>query len=220
MIPRTLEPEAMDTPEEAAEYDAMDHSSVNAKFAADFLAAHGPCRGGPILDVGTGTARIPIEVCKLDLWAVVVASDLSEPMLAIARKNVDEAGLAGRVRPKLVDAKRSEDPDGSYEAVISNSIIHHIPEPRAAMSEMARLVAPGGTLFCRDLARPDSEDDVDRIVELYASGETASARALLAASLNAALTLREVRGIVAGLGLPTDGVQMTSDRHWTWVWTP
>jgi len=220
MIPRTLEPEAMDTPEEAAEYDAMDHSTVNATFAADFLAAHGPCRGGSILDVGTGTARIPIEVCKLDPMAVVGASDLSEPMLAITRINVDEAGLSERVQPRLVDAKRSDDPDGSYEAVISNSIIHHIPEPRAAMAEMARLVAPGGTLFCRDLARPDSDAEVERLVEIYASGESDTARALLAASLRAALTLSEVRCIVAGLGLPAHAVQMTSDRHWTWVWTP
>ena len=59
MIPRVLEPEAMDTPEEVLQYDLMDHSEVNARFVADFLAVHGPCRGGEILDVGTGTAAYP-----------------------------------------------------------------------------------------------------------------------------------------------------------------
>jgi hypothetical protein len=45
MLPRVLEPEAMDTPEEARDHDAMDHTTVNARFVADFRAAHGPCRG-------------------------------------------------------------------------------------------------------------------------------------------------------------------------------
>ena len=60
MLSRVLEPEAMDTPDEARVYDAMGHAAVNDIFIADFLATHGPCRGGAILDVGTGPARIPI----------------------------------------------------------------------------------------------------------------------------------------------------------------
>ncbi len=218
MIPRTLEPEAMDTVQEALEYDLMDHTEVNSRFARDFLDHHGRCRGGRILDVGTGTARIPIEVARLDPLAVLVAADLSETMLEIAERNVLAAGLNGRVIPIRVDAKGFADPDGFYEAVISNSIVHHIPHPRIALAEMARLVEPGGTLFCRDLTRPDSEMELDRLVERYAGGETGSGRALLAASLNAALTLREIQEIVGSLGLPPEGVTMTSDRHWTWVW--
>lgn len=217
MIPRTLEPEAMDTPEEALEYDAMDHGEVNARFARDFLDSHGPCRGGPILDVGTGTARIPIEVARLDPRAVLVAADLSEPMLVIAERNVQQAGLGDRISPIRVDAKGFANADGSFEAVVSNSIVHHIPEPRTVLAEMARLVEPGGTLFCRDLVRPDTEIDVERLVERYAGGEAGLGRDLLAASLNAALTLREVQDIVGSLGLPREGVTMTSDRHWTWV---
>lgn len=218
MIPRTLEVEAMDTPEEAAEYDKMDHSAVNAKFVADFLAAHGACRGGWIVDVGTGTARIPIELARADANARVVGADLSEPMLAVGRKNIQEAGLTARVMVKKVDAKGFDDPSGFYEAVISNSIVHHIPDPSKALAEMARLVAPGGTLFCRDLARPESAERVDELVERYASGETEVARALFSASLHAALTLEEIQAIVEALGMPKEGVAMTSDRHWTWTW--
>ena len=39
MLPRTLEPEVMDSPEEARDYDAMDHAEVNRKFVDDLLAA-------------------------------------------------------------------------------------------------------------------------------------------------------------------------------------
>src|SRR3954468_23262314 len=98
MLPRVLEPEAMDTPEEARDYDAMDHREVNARFVADFLAAHGPCRGGSILDVGTGTAQIPIALCRDDPRALVVGLDLADAMLELARRNVDAAGLGDRIR--------------------------------------------------------------------------------------------------------------------------
>jgi ubiquinone/menaquinone biosynthesis C-methylase UbiE len=213
-----LEPEAMDTPSEAEDYDAMDHGEVNARFVADFLAVHGPCRGGELLDVGTGPAQIPIALCRADARARVLGIDLAQHMLARARENVDRAGHAARIRLALADAKGLGYPDSMFEAVISNTIVHHIPAPAPALSEMKRKVAPRGTLFVRDLARPATQADVDRLVSLYASDESSSAQALFAASLRAALTLEEVRAIVASLGLPTDEVHMTSDRHWTWAW--
>ena len=216
MIPRILEPEVMDTAEDASEYDAMNHSGVNARFVADFLAVHGPCRGGTILDVGTGTALIPIELCRHDPAAKILAVDLAEAMLAVGRVNVDREGFSGHIRLERVDAKGPGYEDGAFEAVISNSIVHHIPDPRPALAEMARLVAPGGTLFVRDLARPDSEADLDGLVTTYAGGETETARSLFADSLRAALTPDEVRAIVEALGLPGGDVTMTSDRHWTW----
>src|SRR5690349_12925071 len=136
MIPRVLEPEAMDTPEEARDYDAMDHSEVNARFVADFLAAHGPCRGSEILDVGTGPARIPIALCEADAKARVLGIDLAHHMIEKARQNVEQAGLADRIRLEAADAKRLRNAADTFEAVISNSIIHHIPEPADVLAEM------------------------------------------------------------------------------------
>ncbi len=217
-LSRVLEPEAMDTADEARDYDAMDHAAVNARFVADFLDAHGPCRGGEILDVGTGPARIPIALCRADGKARVIGVDLAMTMLATAGRNIEEAGLAGRIRLERGDAKRLGASDASFEAVVSNTIIHHIPDPALAMAEMARLVAPGGTIMVRDLARPDDQAEVDRLVSSYAGREPKAARDLFEASLHAALTPGEVRKIIEGLGLPGSGVSMTSDRHWTWVW--
>ncbi len=218
MLPRVLEPEAMDTPDEARDYDAMDHEAVNARFAADFLEVHGPCRGGEVLDVGTGPARIPIALCRADGKARVLGIDLAVQMLATAGRNIEEAGLAGRIRLEWGDAKRLGASDASFEAVVSNTIIHHIPDPAPALAEMARLVAPGGTVMIRDLARPADRAEVDRLVELYAGRESQAARDLFEASLHAALTPGEVRKIIERLGLPGSGVSMTSDRHWTWAW--
>jgi ubiquinone/menaquinone biosynthesis C-methylase UbiE len=220
MLPRVLEPEAMDTPEEARDYDAMDHAAVNTRFVADFLAAHGHCRGGELLDIGTGPARVPIALCRADPRARVLGIDLAEPMLERARRNVAKAGLSGRIRCERADAKALPYPDGSFEAVLCNSIVHHIPEPARVLGEMARVVAPGGTLFVRDLARPDTARDMALLVEQYAGAEAPAARALFEASLHAALTRDEVRGLVRALGRHEDGVAMTSDRHWTWIWRP
>jgi len=220
MISRVLEPEAMETAEDVRQYDAMDHSEVNARFVADFLLVHGPCRGGEVLDVGTGTARIPIALVHTDRQARIVALDLSETMLAQAAANIAAAGLSGRIRCRHGDAKSLADDFGerAFEAVVSNTIVHHIPDPEPALAMMVSLVAPSGTLMIRDLARPESRRQVARLTDLYTAAETLAARALFEASLNAALSLEEIRALVSRLGLPPDHVSMTSDRHWTWTW--
>ncbi len=220
MIPRVLEPEAMETVEEVRDYDAMDHSEVNARFVNDFLAAHGPCRGGEVLDVGTGTARIPIALAGADNQARVLALDLSENMLAQAEINIAAAGLTSRIRTFKGDAKALLDSFGRgiFEGVISNTIIHHIPDPLPALEAMAGLLASGGTLMVRDLARPASAGEIRWLADTYAAGESPEARALFTASLHAALTLEEIRSLITSMGLSPDNVTMTSDRHWTWIW--
>jgi ubiquinone/menaquinone biosynthesis C-methylase UbiE len=220
MIPRVLEPEAMETGEDVRQYDAMDHSEVNARFVADFLRAHGPCRGGEILDAGTGTARIPIALASADIEARILALDLSETMLAQAAVNIAAAGLSHRIRCHHGDAKSLVDIFGErrFEGVISNTIIHHIPDPEPALATLARMVAPGGTLMIRDLARPPSDAEITRLSDMYTAGETPQAKALFEASLHAALTLDEIRTIVNRLGHPPADVSMNSDRHWTWTW--
>jgi ubiquinone/menaquinone biosynthesis C-methylase UbiE len=195
----------------------MDHTAVNDEFVIDFLGAHGPCRGGPILDVGTGTAQIPITLCTFDPDARIVAIDLAANMLAVAARNLRATGLEDRIQLKLADAKVAAE-GGPFEAVISNSIVHHIPEPPAVLETMAAALAPRGTLFVRDLARPATQAELDGLVQAYAGAESERARQLFADSLHAALTVEEVRAMLRGLGLPEDGVAMTSDRHWTWVW--
>src|SRR5579859_2361787 len=102
-LTRILEPEVMDSVAEARDYDAMDHSEVNRVFVADFLALWNGA--GPILDVGTGTAQIPVELCRQDTRAVVTAIDAAAHMLALAHRNVDAADLHERVRLERADAK-------------------------------------------------------------------------------------------------------------------
>lgn len=215
MLHRQLETEVMDSAEEARDYDAMDHSAVNQLFSSEFFDFW--TGENPILDVGTGTAQIPIEMCRTDTRPIITAIDLAEEMLKIGRANVEAAGLSHRVTLEKVDAKSFPYPDGHFGAVISNSIVHHIPEPAAVMAEMIRVCQPNGTIFVRDLMRPPGPNTLKRLVDVYAAGANDNQRQLFADSLQAALTLDEVRAIVESLGIDPDTVEDTSDRHWTWT---
>src|SRR5437899_13024575 len=101
MLARVLEPEVMDSAEEARDYDAMDHTQVNQVFVADFLASWDG--QGPVLDVGTGTAQIPIELCRHAPKAEIVAIDLATHMLKLGRENVRKAGFDERIRLERQD---------------------------------------------------------------------------------------------------------------------
>ncbi|MEE8451511.1 MAG: class I SAM-dependent methyltransferase [Thermoguttaceae bacterium] len=215
MLPRVLETEAMDTPAEASGYDSMDHGEVNRAFVADLLAA-GPAQG-EMLDLGTGTALIPIELCRQDPTARVLAVDVAENMLELGRRNVERAGLSDRIHLQRVDAKRLPFADGTFATVISNSIVHHVPEPSDVLREAWRTATPGGLLFLRDLMRPDDDQTVQRLVDTYAADATDHQRQMFDDSLRAALTVEEMRRLVGEFGQDPGNVLATSDRHWTWV---
>jgi ubiquinone/menaquinone biosynthesis C-methylase UbiE len=228
-VKRTLEPEEMDTEQEALDYDAMDHHEVNARFCTDFIAALPLLdRDTQMCDLGTGTARIPIEVCKRLFRCKVFAIDLSREMINVAERNVRNAGLSDRVFPSVDDAKKIAALAGglTMDAVFSNSVVHHIPEPAQFLAEAYAHVGKGGVLFVRDLVRPETPEEATRLANQYSpvdrSSEGAHATSqrqweLLCASLHAALTVSEVQALVAPLGIPTSAVTQTSDRHWTLV---
>lgn len=215
-LSRVLEPEAMDSEEEAREYDAMDHGAVNARFCDDLLAL-GPDLAST-LDVGTGTALIPIELCRRAPAARVVAIDLADSMLALGARNVERVGLSQAITLVHADAKSLPHQDGTFACVVSNSIVHHIPDAAPVFGELLRVLAPGGCLFVRDLLRPETDAAVRALVETYAANETPRQRDLFEASLRASFTLTEMREIARFNGLPESAVTQTSDRHWTLAW--
>lgn len=219
MLPRTLEPEVMDSLAEAVDYDSMDHADVNRVFADDFLEMAPDRLPGKatccVLDLGTGTAQIPIEISRRRNDLRITAIDLAAHMLQVAQRNVIRAGLTPQIKLEQVDAKGLPYAAAEFDAVISNSIIHHIPEPRSAFREMVRVLRPGGGLFVRDLLRPQNAVAVEQIVSAYAGEANDHQRQMFQDSLHAALSLDEVRGLLADVGLPAEWVRQTSDRHWT-----
>src|SRR5262245_50161909 len=130
---RVLEPEVMDSVEEAEEYDRIDHSAVNERFVADFLAAAQRGRaphGRPlVVDVGAGTARVPMGLCQAWSDCIVWAVDMAAEMLRLGVRNVRQSQLQSRLLCVRADARRLPLSDGAAPFVVSNSLIHHIPDP-------------------------------------------------------------------------------------------
>jgi ubiquinone/menaquinone biosynthesis C-methylase UbiE len=216
-LQRVLEPEVMDTPEEAADYDAMDHSEVNRIFVDDLLANGDGEIEGDILDLGTGTALIPVELCQRVEECRVMAADLSTSMLDLARYHLEVRELTHRIQLDHIDAKKLHYADAQFDFVISNSIVHHIPEPILVLREAIRVLKPGGLLFFRDLMRPADDETVNHLVNTYAKEDNDHQRQMFEDSLRAALDPSEMQALVVELGFAADTVQPTSDRHWTWI---
>lgn len=210
---RVLEPEVMDTWEDAVEYDAMDFVEVNTAFAERAIAL-GP-KAGAILDAGTGTARIPIIISQRRPEWHITAIDLSENMLKVGAQNVQQAGCEAQIQLDFVDAKQMPYPDDRFDFVISNSIVHHLSDPMPFFRELKRVLKPNGGIFLRDLMRPADVATVDGLVARIGEEYNEYQTKLFRDSLFASFTLPEVRQMLADAGLSGVEVYASSDRHWT-----
>lgn len=210
---RLLEPEVMDTWEEAVDYDAMDFTQVNTAFAERAIAL-GPA-SGLVLDAGTGTARIPILICQqCPLWQIT-GIDLSHNMLLLGARNVEQAGLSQQIALEWLDAKQLPYPDGQFDMVISNSLVHHLPNPLPFFEELQRILKPNGSILIRDLTRPLDAAVMQALVERIGPEYNQHQRKLFRDSLQAALTLDEVQELLLKAGLEKVKVYQSSDLHWT-----
>ena len=215
-LPRVLEPEEMAGADEAAEYDSMDFSETDNVFAQRAAELASPRRW--IVDIGCGNAKIPLAIAALLPESRVCAIEMSSEMLAVAARNRAKASDAGR-RVALIrgDAKNLPFPSHSASLVVSNSLIHHIPDPRSVFHEIARIIKAIGTpcILIRDLVRPNSEEELAALSEKYSSGWSPLQRRLYEDSLHAALSLEEVRAYAAEAGLRGVRVLQVTDRHWS-----
>lgn len=213
MIRRVLESEVMDTIQDALEYDSMDFTDVNTAFAERALELI-PSEG-LVLDLGTGTARIPILMLEKNPKINIAAGDLSQHMLDVGKINVDKTIFKNHITLQKMDAKRLPYPDHYFDAVISNSLIHHIPDPIEVFREINRVAKLNAGILIRDLIRPESEEILESLVGKYATNCNEHQRKLFRDSLRASLTLAEVKELVRDSGLYGCIVVQSSDRHWS-----
>lgn len=210
---RVLEPEVMDTWEDAIEYDSMDFTEVNTAFAK--LAVELGTLTGHVLDAGTGTARIPILISQMRPQWKLTAIDFSKNMLLVGAENVEAAGLQQQIQLERVDAKQMPYPDQHFDLVISNSIVHHLPNPLPFFQEVKRVLKPSAGILLRDLFRPADEGTMAALVSRIGAEYNEYQRKLFRDSLNASFTLDEVNQLVQSAGLERVKVYQSSDLHWT-----
>ena len=210
---RILEPEVMDDPAQALAYARADFAAVNEGFVARVRTSFPDLRRGLVADLGCGPADVPIRLARALPDLRVVALDASPAMLRIAREDVARAALASRVFVALAHLPPLPLAERSVDAVISNSLLHHLPDAAPFWSEIRRIGRPGAPVVVVDLHRPESAAVAAAIVEREASHEPEILRRDFLASLQAALTLDEVREGIAAADLALD-VAAVSDRHW------
>ncbi|NEP42152.1 MAG: methyltransferase domain-containing protein [Okeania sp. SIO2H7] len=140
---------------------------------------------------------------------------LPQNMLIIGDKNIKDAGLEARIKLELVDAKNLPYLDCNFDAAISNSILHHLPEPLPFWQELKRVLKPGGGILIRDLLRPENEEITEEFVNKYAADSNEHQRALFRDSLKAAFTVDEVKEMIKAVSLEGVKIYQSSDRHWT-----
>ena len=224
-LPRILEPELMDEPDDVLEYDRMDHHEVNQLFVTDFLCCasdnsrYRNADSPEILDLGTGTALIPQLLVNRERDCHVTAIDKGPNTIAYAGQRIEQQRMGDRIETRLEDSCQLSFEDNRFDAIISNSLIHHLAEPVHCFHEAVRVLKPGGLLFFRDLLRPENRQKVEQLVMRHATEGTAAQQQLLRQSLEAALTLEEVRQLLRDIpGLQIE-LSQTSDRHWTLIGT-
>ena len=104
--------------------------------------------GPRVLDVATGTARVPVLLADQSWFdGMIDGLDLTPAMLARAQAKIDAAGLAAWVVLHQGDASSLPWPDASFDLVISLEALEFFPRPRRALAEMSRVLRPGGALI-------------------------------------------------------------------------
>ncbi len=134
----------------AAEWDAVRRLHVSeAEVEAKLAALIGTEPVDAFLDLGTGTGRI-LQLFE-GLYRRGVGVDASRDMLAVARANLDRAGItkASIRHGDIFNLPLERD---EFDVVTIHQVLHFLDEPEAAVLEAARMLAPGGRLAIIDLA--------------------------------------------------------------------
>lgn len=124
------------------------------EYMGQLLSAVQVPRGGSVLDVATGTALMAIGVArKMDKDCRITAIDMTAAMLEQARHNLERSGMSDVITLKEGRAEVLPFGDLSFDVVDCSIAIHHTNVSKA-LSEIARVLKPGGQLVIADFLAP------------------------------------------------------------------
>jgi SAM-dependent methyltransferase len=152
-----------------------DATNLNARIAlhARFARADEPWypwlagrvdwpEGGEVLEVGCGPGLLWASIAPLLPNLRLTLTDLSEGMLDAARSVVDAIESIELVATRACDAQDLPFPDSSFDVLVANHMLYHVPEPARAAAEFARVMRPDGVL----LAATNGPDHLDVITDI------------------------------------------------------
>jgi ubiquinone/menaquinone biosynthesis C-methylase UbiE len=104
--------------------------------------------GGAVLDVGTGPGVLLVELAARRPDLRLTGIDLSDDMIAAAKRNLEPFG--DRALARVGDVTGLPFPDRSFDLIVSTLSLHHWEDPEAAVPELARVLRPGGQVYIYD----------------------------------------------------------------------
>jgi ubiquinone/menaquinone biosynthesis C-methylase UbiE len=215
-VERILEEELMIDPTQAGAYAAADFSEPNQAFC-DFLFARfadlpSNCH---VVDLGCGPADIVRRLAAMKPSWTFTAIDGSAAMLEQAKLTLQDLEVSARVQ--LIRARLPDLPgavtEQRYDVVLSNSLLHHLPDPSVLWRTVQALGKPKATILVGDLLRPESLEAARSIVDAYAAEEPEILRRDFFQSLCAAFTAEEIAAQLETAGLTSLRFEPVSDRH-------
>ncbi|MBI5040776.1 MAG: class I SAM-dependent methyltransferase [Gammaproteobacteria bacterium] len=211
---RIPEPELMNDPAQALAYARADFEQPHSQFIAQFRACFPDWRGaGFVLDLGCG----PGDICRRFAQAfpdtVIHGVDAAVAMLHIGRADLRATQLDQRIELIKGYLPGAMLPREHYDAVISNSLLHHLHDPQALWQGVLRYAMPDAPVFVMDLRRPASRDEATALVETYAAGEPEVLRSDFHHSLLAAYRVEEIYAQLRIAGIDWLCVEDLGDRH-------
>ncbi len=147
-----------------------------------------PPRIGAFLDIGTGTGRLLELVAPRAERAFGV--DASRDMLALARARFAEHGVADRCAVRQADMYRLPLPDGAFDVVALQMVLHYAEDPAAALAEAARVLRPDGLLVIVDLAPHERSELLERHAHRWPGFDDAAFAGWLGGAGSGALPVR------------------------------
>lgn len=211
---RTPEPEKMTDMEEHF-YALADYSVPHENLACQIVETVRNRRAAA-LDIGCGPGDVLIRIrTHAPEWSLYGA-DMSASMLAFAAKDAAARVKAGAARPinwVLADAKGSGFDDSFFDAVISNSVLHHVDDAVDFWREIKRVARPNGWVFVRDLRRPPNPAAAEDIMRRNVGKESPVVQQHYLSSLHSAYTADEIAAQLRAAGLTGLTVRELEDRY-------
>jgi ubiquinone/menaquinone biosynthesis C-methylase UbiE len=212
---RSVEPELMDTEEQARAYSAADFSAAHQSYVTLFDKRF-PARprNAAALDLGCGPCDVTVRFATANPGYTFHAVDGSEAMLAFAKKALrSQRALAKRI--KLIHSYIPDVrlPKKTYDVVLSSNFLHHLHDPQVLWQCVKRNAKNGTLVFITDLFRPASRARAATLVRTYSANEAPILRRDFHNSLMAAFTPEEIENQLKEARLDCLRVEVVSDRH-------
>lgn len=119
---------------------------------------------GKILDVGTGSGNLPVEIAKRAPNLEIIGIDLSKVLIKIARKTAREEGVEGTVRFEVGNACDLKFKDSCFDLVISSGVVHHLKYPLKVFNEIYRVLKPDRKAWIYELITDAPEKEIRQVL--------------------------------------------------------